>query len=842
MADRLTVQVKLDTTQAKKNLADLISQMKKAEESGAKFKKSLSTSANVVGDLTKVDKAISGITTESNKADASMKKLKGSADSLGSSFEKAGSKFAKTFGSNLQSSLSRSIGLMKQLASTALFVGGAVSGISVGKALADYTEFSKRAGTVNAIVGGDAKTQRLIENSLLGATAGTTQKSGDIVNSALSFASTPMFNPSEGGKYNRNDKQYQENVMRLGPITQKAGAFASSQGTDIKTIMDGAMLIATAQGDNLKDISKGGGLEKTLDWMNGLANVSVGDPGAIFANISKFAGTAHAAGVDMNTAGSLYASLTPTFTEDESGVRTNSIINWAMRASKTEGRLKDVDPAFAKKFDALVYSKGADGKEYKNSIDSIIMGATKLLADPSLGVRERDKLTAAMDPEVRQGQGRNTAAGAISSGMYDNIQKQMNNTKGLAAQSVASFNESSGAKISMFFNGMESGLQATTGALIDLFSAPEKFEIKSWQAAMGGIGQALKDNLGEGAAKPIEALQSLVEYLNTDSGKEFTNNLGNSAIELGKAVHAVGSTIFSIVTSKEAQSFMGFVSDHPIWSIAIGTVGMDIAKAGIQSAVQAAIAGGFATPIVLSIATIVVGKMIIDFLEDRSKKTIDAAIVKENDAAAQAAKTGSPIDKLKARQASIAREYEEKQSTAPSALFRDPGAYARTVGQNIGNFMNYMLPNFIKEEDADRYGIKEPNARKQFIDNYGQADWTGLKNSYNSIQKIIDNKTPISMPGSIGADASGALIKSVESILGGQDKKVGEGADKMSKAASDWAGPMAMMIQVASQLSSAAAHLGSLQIPTAIGGGTNTLASNSADKFRAQGSAEAHIG
>ena len=113
MADRLTVQVKLDTTQAKKNLADLISQMKKAEESGAKFKKSLSTSANVVGDLSKVDKAISGISQESNRADASMKKLKGSADTLGSSFERVGSKFAKAFGSNLQSSLSKSIGFMK---------------------------------------------------------------------------------------------------------------------------------------------------------------------------------------------------------------------------------------------------------------------------------------------------------------------------------------------------------------------------------------------------------------------------------------------------------------------------------------------------------------------------------------------------------------------------------------------------------------------------------------------------------------------------------------------------------------------------------------------------------
>jgi hypothetical protein len=63
-----------------------------------------------------------------------------------------------------------------------------------------------------------------------------------------------------------------------------------------------------------------------------------------------------------------------------------------------------------------------------------------------------------------------------------------------------------------------------------------------------------------------------------------------------------------------------------------------------------------------------------------------------------------------------------------------------------------MLPNFIKEDEANRLGIKEPAARKQFIENYGQADWTGLLNSYNKIQNIIDNKMPIPSAIAISAE------------------------------------------------------------------------------------------
>lgn len=849
MADRLTVQVKLDTTQAKKNLADLISQMKKAEESGAKFKKSLSTSANVVGDLTKVDKAINGISNESDKAESSIKKLKWSTDTLGSSFDKLGSKFTKAFGSNLQSSLSKSIGFMKQLASTALLVGGAISGVSVGKSFTDYVEFSKSAGTSNAIIGGNAKTQRLLENTFFGATAGTTQTAGQVAEAAQAFISTPMFDPTQGGTIAKNSTQYMKNLKDMGPIMQKVGQFASSQGTTIEDMMNQLILISATTGNNLKDISKGGGLDKSIDYIAALLNSSVGTPSSVIPNIAKFAGNAKSQGVSMDTMGAIFSNLTATYSPEEAGVRTNAMLNWLQSAPKTIGKLKDLDKELHTNLSGdlynAIYTKDKNGVVQKNDPTQIIEKMFAML-NSTKDADVRDKIMSVLFPEVRQGQGLKAEHQAIGAGSFEAAKRNFAMKQGLGASAIASFTESSGFKIDTFFKGMSTGLQATTGALIDLFSSPDKFDTKSWEDAMNGIGDQLKKNLGEGAAKPIEWLKNLVSYLNSDAGKSFTKNLEDSAEKLAHTIGLLGDAVFNIVTSKEAQNFIDFVGEHPIWSIAIGTVGMDIVKASIQTAVQTAIASGFATPVALSVATIVVGKMVIDFLEDRSKKTIDAAKENEQKAFEQAAKTGNPIDKLKAEQARIAREFAEKQSTAPSALFRDPGAYVRTVGQNIGNFMNYMLPNFIKEDEANRLGIKEPAARKQFIENYGQADWTGLLNSYNKIQNIIDNKMPI--PSGVGAqsgiiESSKGLIKNAQDMIGTQDKKVGDGADKLSKTADSFSGVISAMINAAASLDMAGKYLGSIQIANNTGQ-TNPLAPNSSNKSfigAAQGSAQAHV-
>lgn len=612
--DRLAVQVKLDVSKAKSDLKSFITMLRQAEGATTNFKKVTSAS----GDASK--KAGSEIVNASDKAKKSLTGLEKSAKNTENALSRVGKKASVAFGKTLVGNISGAIGMLRSMASTALMVGSALSGITMGKVASDYIQFSKGAGQVNAIVGGGAGTQKLLENSLLRATAGSGQSAMSVMEAAQRLTSTMQFDPTRGAggaRYAVGSKEYNDNIRELGDLLRSTGEFASATNTDINTMTDGLVKFAGVYGKDLSDPSQ---LNDVRDTFTALLNTSQGGLERLIPQIAKFGQEFKNIGVSQDEALGIFSVLTNVFDPEEAGTRTLAIAKWAQNSVMDIQKIgSKVDQQYgtnysSKMYDALYYKDEA-GVVQGRSIQEKIKNVMKMVSSET-NQDVRDMLSSSIFGEIREASGTKTFFSQFET--YSKTMDEFNNKAGLAGRAVESYYQASGAKIDLFFKSLETSGLAVAGALVDIFSGNKLFNINEFEDVLEDVGAKLNYRLGEGASKPIRMMIEAIKWLDSSAGRDFMDRVGKAVDKLWGVIKAITSFTLDVLLSPPVQSIMDFIMANPAVAITVGLLGVSALQTAIQLAVSSAIASGLVGKLGLALGALTLGYIAADAINTNS--------------------------------------------------------------------------------------------------------------------------------------------------------------------------------------------------------------------------------
>lgn len=564
MADTLSLRIHLSSAEAGRKLREINKLLRDNE----KATKSLQQSMTGIGSGIETTK-IKGLVTETDKAADSTKKLGSKWQELQKRIkdaEKVGRGMGRTFVSGMGQASAMAMSLTRNLVS----LGAAMTGIAGTKVIGDYMGFSKSAGQLNAIVKGGltedgysreqaGKTGRLLENYMVGATAGTGLSNAELIASAQSLASTIQFDPTDGGKYTAGTKEYTNNLRAMADVMQRTGQFAASMNTDLSVMTEGMIKYASTFGYDIKSMDD---VVRIQDKFNALLNTSQGGLERMIPQISKFAQEFKLLGVSENDQLALFSTLTNVFDPEEAGTRTLAIANWLnANAKKLKSMSKTMGPEIGKEFyDALFTPEGAS-KSMEESIMGVMGIMDKLDSD-----LQRAMLGGVTFSEIRQSSGVKSLNTLWD--LFEKTKKEMGQDKGLSAGSIEAMMSTTGAKMDLFFTSIGNSAQAVFGSAMDILfnlGDPSKFNFDDFEKALENVGAKLNHYLGEGASAPIRGLINMIEWMNDN--RDTLKRVGEGFQSIGQALMSIGKFGLDVFTHPAVQAMLDFAAGNPVNAI-----------------------------------------------------------------------------------------------------------------------------------------------------------------------------------------------------------------------------------------------------------------------------------